>query len=284
LERTVNSVLSQNFKDFEIIIVDDGSTDNTEQLTARLFSNYGRIRYFKTNNRERGAARNYGLLKARGKYVCFLDSDDVLLYNHLAAINQVIIANPQINFLVTKYRIKDETGHIIHNQISSLREGLQDYRILLKGNMYAALLCVKKSNPGLIKFIEDRKFSSMEDWIFNFQNAMNDSFYLIDKCTVEMLDHPGRSMANNEMVINKRLLATNYLLEHLSLPKHEEQILKTYSFLFCTIHSILDNKRMQALYYLRKAIWQKPFKAIYLLLIVKIFVGQSLINKLRGRA
>ncbi len=284
LIKTVQSVLAQDYTDFELIIVDDGSTDDTEQTVFKLYDSNPKVRYFKTINRERGAARNFGFEQAKGDYVCFLDSDDLLLPNHLNVLSKAINKNPTVNFWVTKYRLKGQKGKVIQSGILALQEGFKDYRLLLKGNYFAALVCVKRENDQLIKFIEDRQYSSMEDWIFNLQNAMINPFYLIDKLTVEMTDHPGRSMADNKLVIEKRLLAMNYLLENLALTQQEQKVLKTYSYIFCTIHSILEHSRKPALRYLGKAFRQSPFKGLYLFLLLKIIIGQKLIKAIHGNA
>jgi len=74
LVEAVDSALSQTFKDFEVIVVDDGSTDDTRQAMAV----YGdRIRYIHQENGNMAAARNRGIAAARGEYVAFLDSDDL---------------------------------------------------------------------------------------------------------------------------------------------------------------------------------------------------------------
>lgn len=77
LERAVNSVLSQTFKNFEVIIVDDNSTDNTMSLISRYENNDFRIRYLQHHkNLGAQAARNTGIKEAKGKWIAFLDSDD----------------------------------------------------------------------------------------------------------------------------------------------------------------------------------------------------------------
>ena len=282
--KTVDSVIKQSFPDFEIIVIDDGSTDDTESILKKAYGVLPNFSYYKTENKERGAARNYGFSKARGKYVCFLDSDDLLLPNHLEVLNQSIIENPQVNFWVTKFQIKNENGSLIQSGNSNLRGGRYNYKSLLSGNHFAALICVNKSNPNLIPFIEDRTFSSMEDWIFNLQNSMTDYYHLIDQITIDIVNHPRRSMANNALVVETRLLATAYLLSNLSLNKKEQKRLKAYSYIFCCIHSLLDNARLSALRYLWKAIRKKPFDSTYFRLIIKLILGQRLIDTLRGKA
>ena len=73
VSRAVNSVLNQTFKDFECIVVDDGSTDETDSV-LRGFAD--KIKVIKTENRGVSAARNTGAKLAAGKYIAFLDSDD----------------------------------------------------------------------------------------------------------------------------------------------------------------------------------------------------------------
>ena len=81
IKETINSVLLQDYPNFEIIIVDDGSTDDTENIVKSIEDS--RINYHKKTNAERGAARNFGIKLAKGEYITFLDSDDILYVNHL---------------------------------------------------------------------------------------------------------------------------------------------------------------------------------------------------------
>jgi glycosyltransferase involved in cell wall biosynthesis len=82
IRETIDSILAQSFKDYEIILVNDGSPDTTE--LERALEPYGeRVRYLKQENRGAAAARNAGLRVARGTYIAFLDADDYWMENYL---------------------------------------------------------------------------------------------------------------------------------------------------------------------------------------------------------
>lgn len=91
LALAVNSVLNQSFTGWELIIIDDGSTDNTRQVMEGYTDT--RIRYNWQTNQERSRARNNGIKLAQGKFICFLDSDDIWRDNHLEVLHAAIIKN-----------------------------------------------------------------------------------------------------------------------------------------------------------------------------------------------
>jgi len=98
LERAIKSVLAQTYKNFELIVVDDGSTDNT----SRILTKFGRkIRFFSKLHGGVSSARNFGLEKGEGTWVAFLDSDDYWLPRKLERQMQYIQEHPEILILQT---------------------------------------------------------------------------------------------------------------------------------------------------------------------------------------
>jgi glycosyltransferase involved in cell wall biosynthesis len=126
LPRAINSVLKQTYQNFELIIVDDGSLDDTEGV-MQLFRQDARVIYHKLEeNKGVSAARNKGLSLARGKYVAFLDSDDELLPEALeTAVSKFVELSPQgvkvIWFDCMDFMTKRVTGKVIS------RDGYMSY-------------------------------------------------------------------------------------------------------------------------------------------------------------
>jgi len=93
LRKAIGSVLAQTYRDFELIVVDDGSTDNTAELVA---SSGGAVRYFFQENQGPAAARNFGIQKARSNLLVFLDADDFFAPQKLAIQVAAMEAAPQM--------------------------------------------------------------------------------------------------------------------------------------------------------------------------------------------
>lgn len=91
--RSVNSVINQKYSNFELIVVDDGSTDNTKELLQDL-----NLIYIYKDNAGVSSARNLGIRSAKADWVCFLDSDDEWLPNKLEIFHNKINANPSFKF------------------------------------------------------------------------------------------------------------------------------------------------------------------------------------------
>jgi len=96
--RTIESVLNQSYKNFELIIVDDGSTDNTHEVLNSLI-NSAKIKYFKRQNAGVSASRNFGVSRASGEFITFLDSDDEWLSHKLRDQLDYFSQNPHMRIV-----------------------------------------------------------------------------------------------------------------------------------------------------------------------------------------
>ena len=95
IARAIESALAQSFIDYEIIVVDDGSTDNTAEVVQRFGE---KVRYVSQENSGAAAARNRGIKEAKGRWIAFLDSDDEWVEDKLSIQMRILESNPQLKW------------------------------------------------------------------------------------------------------------------------------------------------------------------------------------------
>lgn len=106
IEATLNSLLNQEFKDFEVLIVNDGSTDKSEEVTLNLIKDDIRFQLIPQDNKGVSTARNKGIHLAKGKYITFLDADDYWYPNHLMNFKKGIDKLPNKKVFCNNYKIE----------------------------------------------------------------------------------------------------------------------------------------------------------------------------------
>lgn len=103
LPETLQALLNQSYSNFEVLVVDDGSKDNTREL-IQLFSEEKRIKYFFQENKGVGAARNYGAKHSKGQFLIFLDSDDLVERDWLLGFSEILEENPEVDLIQSGFK------------------------------------------------------------------------------------------------------------------------------------------------------------------------------------
>lgn len=201
LGETIKTVIQQTFLDWECIIVDDGSTDHTKEVIQQIIQNENRVRYVFQENAERSVARNTGIINACGNYICFLDSDDEFLENHLITLYQDITSKnyPEAMFFVnTLFRKND---HLENVQFPKISQDILDY--LIYNPITPSRVCIHKNIVNELKF--EPEIVIVEDLLLWIKISFHYPIFQIDKETVVYNIHDDNSVNIKNNSGQKRL-------------------------------------------------------------------------------
>ena len=173
LRQAIDSILAQTDTDFELLIVDDGSTDESAAY-ARAYVD-PRIHVVVQPHRGTGAARNAGLRAARGRYVAFLDADDVWMPDKLAAQCAVLDRRPDIGLVYTRFGVIDADRRVLSSGRSffGAKPSGTIFRHLLTGNVIGtpSTVCFRRALFEEEKVSFDETRTHIDDWHFYLQVA-----------------------------------------------------------------------------------------------------------------
>lgn len=198
LPETVESVLNQTFTDFEVIVVNDGSSDNVEQWLSEIKD--PRVRLISQKNQGVSQARNTGILNSRGMYIAFLDADDLWEPTKLEKQVRCLDENAEIGLVDTWIYLIDERGDILFPTGFSYEPGnvwkqLLEQNIVLCGSTPMVRRCCFDT-VGLF----DRELHGAEDWYMWTCIAAHYSFQILKEPLVRYRQHFSSASKNFQMM------------------------------------------------------------------------------------
>jgi glycosyltransferase involved in cell wall biosynthesis len=250
LGKALESVIGQTYSHWELIIVDDGSTDNTKEVVESY--NDTRIRYFFQTNQERSAARNNGVEKAIGKYICFLDSDDYFLEDRLERIYHSIqeLKEPSA-FMFTGVSF-DKNGSVTKRAEKHLSDFHNKYDFFMFSHVHCQQTIISKEILLQNKF--NIHFNITEDtelWMRIISS--HDFIFIEDQQTVVVADHEDRSVnVSKYNAYSKVMEVFSYMRKEFNYPfsKKIVKYVKTDGNFGIARHYIYNEKRLLAAKYL----------------------------------
>jgi len=191
--KTLDSVFSQTYLRYEVIVVDDGSTDGTAVILESHIR-AGRIRFIKNDrNYERAHSRNTGMQHATGDFVTFLDSDDLMYPANLESAACFVRANPEIKFFHNLYHLVDENDRVI---LTFRFPSLDDpRRAITNGNFLSCHgVFIHREIYQRYRFDTNAVLTASEDWDFWLRVLADYPLGRIDKINSAVVHHSGRSV------------------------------------------------------------------------------------------
>lgn len=266
LPRAVNSVLNQTYRDFELIIVDDGSTDNTKEVIRKYKD--PRIQYIKHDKNKGGsAARNLGIKMAKGEYIAFLDSDDEWLPEKIyLQLDKLKATSSKVGAVYSGIKwIHDKNEKIVHCMIPNLRGDL--YVDNLTGCFMGQTPLVKREcfDDGISY---DESLQSHQDWDLWIRISKKYDLDYVEEL-LYIYHISGNQLSNN---LESRINGWKQLLS-----KHREEFIKHKKILSMHFNYLaklccLDNARKNALIFFIKSIFYSYVqKDSYIHILLLIF-------------
>jgi glycosyltransferase involved in cell wall biosynthesis len=200
IRATIESVLAQTFKDYELIIIDDESPDNTEKEVSKLKDK--RIQYIRQNHSGLPAhSRNRGIKAASGRFIALLDGDDIWFPEKLDRCYEIFRQHPEVDLVCHNEVMRKASGKIIKVQFYGPYVPQMFRRLLFRGNCLSpsATVIRKKAllDEGLL-FREDPDFFMAEDYDLWLRFSKRHIFHFIPEPLGEFLLHETNASANFE--------------------------------------------------------------------------------------
>lgn len=191
---SIESVLNQTYGNVELIVVDDGSTDNTQEVLSQYC---GRITMIQQPNSERGAARNRGLYEARGEFIAFLDADDIWVPKKLAREVEYLLKHPDTGVVYGDVKIIDESGRVTGRLRKPSHFGWVTREILTSNFVsFSSHLVRREAAVKIGGFPESRLISGSEDWVFWVHLSTQVRFAHLPVSTALYRIHPENTSSN----------------------------------------------------------------------------------------
>lgn len=268
IDKAIKSVLKQTYQDFEIIVVDDGSTDNTGEIVKR-FPDF-RIHYIcHANNMGVSEARNTGIRASRGDYIALLDSDDEFLPERLGRQVQLLENKSSEVGVVCSWSYNiDEKGNYISKRCLPKKDGYI-YEDLLSTNLISVPTVLRRKECFNRVGLFDDLLNTQQDWDMWIRIAKYYRFALIKIPLVKYRIHPNQISNNPEAkVITAKRILVKYANE---LEKRPRAHSKHYFYIgnrFCHMGKTKEGQR-----YLLKAISLCPFYFRYYICVFGSLFG-----------
>lgn len=230
LIRTIESIFNQTYRNFEIIVVDDGSTDNTEKILEKYNGNR-QFRYIYQENRGISAARNAGIRASSGEFIAFLDADDMWLPEKLERQISLIIEFPDVGLVGCGYYGIDESG----KRIKEIRSSNYLNKELLLNDLMVRNVVTSSGSGALVRKecfdkvgLFDESFRSTEDRDMWFRILKNYDSKYVNESLVTIMARKG-SLSKN--VSNMKIYQKKFIQKHFRNMRFITKI-KSYSYVY----------------------------------------------------
>ncbi|MCT4508398.1 MAG: glycosyltransferase [Tepidibacter sp.] len=186
----IDSILKQTFKDYEIIIIDDGSIDNTKNIIKKYND---KISYYYQSNQGPASARNLGIKKSTGDYICFLDADDIFIQNKLETQVKLLDnnSNKNIGLLYSDFLVVNQSLSLVikHYKCQKFISHNEAFKYLMKLNYINTSTVMIVKDYLLEVGLFNEKYKYLEDYDLWVKLGKNHEYLHLDQPLVKTRSH-----------------------------------------------------------------------------------------------
>lgn len=280
----IDSLLKQQYKNIEVLLIDDGSTDSSGEICDRYSLKYKNIKVFHKRNSGLGYTRNYGLKKVSGKYVTFIDSDDYVENDLIEKLVAPIILDKSVDGVIGGFTKINDSGQILYkkenkprvfkasevknNLFPRMLGSLPDTSDSIKPSVWNCLYSVNLIKKCNLKFVSERNLISEDiEWDSQYYSFAS-KVVLIDSTSYFYRANPNSlSKKFDEKKFDKYIYFYKYMkirLNELQLNKYALLRLQKYFFVSLEV-SVEQTNRLtlkDALYEIKKICNNKTVRQV----------------------
>lgn len=185
IKEALDSILSQTYKNFEVILVDDGSPNPEHSAYVKeLIASYrdDRFKYFHKENRGLSIARNFAYAQSKGSHIAFIDQDDLWQPSKLEVQMEVFKKNPAVEFIFSNGETFGESSRKLRRR-SSIRDGVikDSFSQMLRGNVVPALTAIFTRSLVEKVGLSNPRYAACPDYEYFLRMSEKTDFYFVDQ-------------------------------------------------------------------------------------------------------
>ncbi|MFJ6210786.1 glycosyltransferase [Lysinibacillus sp. NPDC092081] len=243
VQQAIESVLKQTYTQIELIIIDDGSTDNTKRILCEYESNPKVHIISLEKNSGVSVARNIGIQEAKGEYIAFIDADDLFMPNKVEEQVNVFKQNPSIDFVFNDIMVIDHNN----NKVNELQSYFQPKNILLElcfRQIIPAPACIMVKRDFINRFniMFNKDFKYAEDYDFTFQLFLQGKHFYLKESLYLWRRHINNTSNN---IISTRKIENSIVIKYLKyIDVKKDEDLSTYGKILYKIEKYDESRNV----------------------------------------
>ena len=247
ISESIQSVIDQTYTNWELIVIDDGSTDETAEIVKNCAAKETRILYLYQENGKQGKARNFGINKSSGEYIAFLDADDLWVTDKLEIQAKYLLEHPNIDLVFSQGYFLEVGGNRNFDVLIKESWTIDDFPLFIENNRIPILSVILKRAKLIIVdcFEENIEIQNVEDYHLWMKLLLHHCIFAsIPNRLFYYRIHPEQQTYNNNNVSIQIIKMFRQLYENQDLIKWRKNIIERIKWALFNQNTFLETRAL----------------------------------------